>query len=215
MSETRNVAQRHLMPPYRVYRDFLDSDTRADLLSWAIENEAKFEPTTIESDDKIDPSRRMSVGVFDFGPTKARLRQSLLCLVPTLIRDLRVMPFKPSNVTLQLVAHNDGAFFKRHIDTYVGNERSSSDRLLSAVYYFYTEPKAFSGGALRLYSFGVNEDKGTYVDVQPEQDMLLAFPSWASHEVLPVSCPSRRFADSRFAVTFWVHRQSNKVASEA
>jgi Rps23 Pro-64 3,4-dihydroxylase Tpa1-like proline 4-hydroxylase len=113
-------------------------------------------------------------------------------------------------VELNLVANNDGAFFKRHIDTFMGNARTASDRVLSAVYYFYAEPKAFSGGTLRLHSFGTTEHEGAFVDVQPEQNMLLAFPSSALHEVLPISCPSKRFSDSRFNVNCWVHRHSKK-----
>ena len=205
-----------LMPPYRTYRGFLDSDTHARLLAWAIENEVKFEPTLVDV-GKRDLAKRISLGVRDFGPMKALLRQRLLDLVPALIRDLRVTPFEPSKVELELVAHNDGAFFKRHIDTFVGDERRAmaSDRLLSAVYYFHAEPKAFSGGALRLYPLAEKEDESNFADVQPEQNTLLAFPSWASHEVLPVSCPSRRFSDSRFAVNCWVHRHSHKIASDA
>ena len=156
---------------------------------------------------------RTSLRVSDFGPIKAMLRQRLLDFVPTLIADLRVTPFEPSKVELELVANNDGAFFKRHIDTFMGDARKASDRVLSAVYYFHAEPKAFSGGALRLYSFGTKEDEGNFADVQPEQNTLLAFPSWVLHEVLPVSCPSRRFSDSRFNVNCWVHRHSKKQFS--
>ena len=208
MSEAGDVALQPLMPPYRVYRSFLDAGKHASLLAWAIENQAKFEPTKLGqgTDARHDPATRISLRVRDFGLMEAMLRQRMLDLVPTLIRDLRVTRFEPSKVTLELVAHNDGAFFKRHIDTVIGDAHRASDRALSAVYYFYAVPKAFSGGVLRLYPFGAKEDDGHFADVQPEQNTLLAFPSWASHEVLPVSCPSKNFADSRFAVNCWVHR---------
>jgi SM-20-related protein len=208
MSEAEDVALQPLMPPYRVYRNFLEAGTRAGLLAWAIENKAKFEPTKLGqgADARHDPTKRISLRTRDFGPMKALIRQRMLDLIPALIRDLRVTRFEPSKVTLELVAHNDGAFFKRHIDTVIGDAHRASDRVLSAVYYFYAEPKAFSGGALRLYPFGAREDDGNFAEVQPEQNTLLAFPSWTSHEVLPVTCPSKRFADSRFAVNCWVHR---------
>ena len=212
MSEAKNVAPQPLMPPYRVYRGFLDSHARADLLAWVIENEAKFKPTKVSGGH---PFRRRSLRVRDFRLMETMLRQRVLDLFPTLIRDLRVPQFEPSEITIELVAHNDGAFFKRHIDMFVGDERGAHDRLLTAVYYFHAEPKAFSGGALRLYSFGVEEDESSFVDVWPEQNTLLAFQSWAPHEVLPVSCPSKRFADSRFSVNFWVNRRSNRIPSRA
>jgi len=193
------------LPPYRVYHNFLDSDAHEALLAWAIENEAKFELPGVGKEGKVDALRRVSVVVSDFRPMKAIFSQRVLDLVPTLIRDLRVTPFEPSEVELELVAHNDGAFFKRHIDTFTGAARMESDRLLSGVYYFHAEPKAFLGGALRLYPF---KDEVNFAEVQPEQNTLLVFPSWAPHEVLPVSCPSGRFSDSRFAVNCWVRRQA-------
>ena len=213
MSELEHSAPRtRMMPPYRVYRGFLDSAAHASLLAWALENEMKFENSLVlrgfkQDEERDDPSVRKSVRVGDFGPMRAVFRRRLLNFVPTLIADLRVTSFEPSGVELELVANNDGAFFKRHVDTFMGS-RQASDRVLSTVYYFHAEPRAFSGGALRLYSFDTKEDEGNFADVQPEQNMLLAFPSWAWHEVLPVNCPSRRFSDSRFNVNCWVHRHS-------
>jgi SM-20-related protein len=215
-SEAQYTAPRTHTPPYSVHRGFLDSATHASLLKWTIENEVKFEASLVsrkQGDDRHDPSLRTSLRVSDFGPITSLFRQRLLDLVPSLIGDLRVTPFEPSEVELELVATNDGAFFKRHIDTFTGNGRQGSDRMLSAVYYFHAEPKAFTGGALRLYSLGTDTHEGNFIDVQPEQNMLLVFPSWWVHEVLPVSCPSMRFSDSRFNVNCWVHRRLNTASS--
>jgi Rps23 Pro-64 3,4-dihydroxylase Tpa1-like proline 4-hydroxylase len=204
MSETGEIA-RPIIPPCCVYQRFLDSYAREALLAWVIENEPKFKPTTVGTESKVDPSRRVSLKVHDFGSMKALLRQRVLDVVPMLIRDLGVTPFEVSRVELELIAHNDGAFFKPHIDTFTGAGRKASDRLLSGVYYFHAEPKAFSGGMLRFYPLKKGED--SFADVQPEQNTLVFFPSWIPHEVLPVSCPSKRFSDSRFAVNCWVHRK--------
>jgi SM-20-related protein len=212
MTEPLSRVDRTWMPAFGVYRGFLDPVTHACLLAWAIENEANFETSSVD-DGKYDSSLRTSLRVSDFGPLKATLRQRLLDFFPTMMGDLRMTPFEPSTVELELVANNDGAFFKRHIDTFMGDERMASDRLLSAVYYFHAEPKAFSGGALRLYSFGTKEEEGNFAEVPPEQNTLLTFPSWALHEVLPVNCPSKRFSDSRFNVNCWVLRHSNRTAS--
>jgi len=215
MSELEQSAPRtRMMPPYSVYRGFLDSVAHASLLAWALDNETKFETSLMLRGFKQDkarnnPSVRKSLRIGEFGPMMAVFRQRLLDFLPTLIADLRVTSFKPYKVELELVANNDGAFFKRHIDAFMGETRQASDRMLSAVYYFHAEPKAFSGGALRLYAFDTKEDEGSFADVQPEQNTLLVFPSWALHEVLPVNCPSRRFSDSRFNVNCWVHRHSS------
>jgi Rps23 Pro-64 3,4-dihydroxylase Tpa1-like proline 4-hydroxylase len=212
---TKGEAEYVALPPRSIYRDFLDPAMHARLLAWAIENEAQFETSLVggEADAKHDPSRRISLCASDFGPMMAVFRQRVLDFVPRLIADLRVTPFEPCGVELDLVANNDGAFFKRHIDTFLRDARNASDRVLSVVYYFHAEPKAFSGGTLRLYSLGTTENGSAFADVEPEQNVLLVFPSWVPHEVLPVSCPSRRFSDSRFNVNCWVHRRSKKQFS--
>ena len=58
--------------------------------------------------------------------------------------------------------------------------------MVSGVYHFHREPKALSGGGLRLHRFGATLK--------------------APHEVRPVACPSMAFADSRFSVNCWIYR---------
>ena len=85
-----------------------------------------------------------------------------------------------------------------------GDPSGTQDRLLSAVYYFHREPKGFSGGQLRLHRFGSNGEPGDYVDIEPERNSLVVFPSWTTHEVRTVHCPTGQFADYRFAVNCWL-----------
>ena len=200
------------LPPYRCIRDFLTTDERNDILEFSIANEARFKSTEILRGGigEINPQQRASVGLRDFSPAKDLLRARVTALCPKLIAELRVTSFVPAKVELELVAHGDGAFFRRHIDTVTGPvAKGRSTRMISAVYYFYTEPKAFAGGALQLYRFGRVESADDFIDIQPEQNALVAFPSWVAHEVLPITCPSGRFADSRFAVNCWVHAAPN------
>jgi SM-20-related protein len=89
---------------------------------------------------------------------------------------------------------------------------SGEDRILSAVYYFYREPKAFFGGALRLYRLNlrpstISAHTNDFIDVEPLQNSLVAFPSWTTHEVRPVSCPTGNFSDYRFALNCWFCRR--------
>ena len=133
---------------------------------------------------------------------------TITALVPSLLQRLSMPVFTPAAYEVELVAHGDGAFYRRHLDLHAGEHGPSLRRMLSAVYYFYREPRAFSGGALRIYSF----DGSASVDFQPENDTLVAFPTSAPHEVLPVAVASREFIDSRFAVNCWVlkARQQNR-----
>jgi Rps23 Pro-64 3,4-dihydroxylase Tpa1-like proline 4-hydroxylase len=196
------------LPPYHRILDFLTIHELNDLLKFSIANEHRFKPSTIRRGaiNVISPQQRVSVALREFGAMKNVLFARMTAIVPRLIAELRVTAFVPTKVELELVAHGDHAFFKRHIDTSTGADaKEKSARLISAVYYFYSEPKAFAGGALRLYRFGKVDSADDFIDIQPKQNSLIAFPSWASHEVLPIICPSKRFSDSRFAVNCWVH----------
>ena len=133
-------------------------------------------------------------------------------MVPSLISQLRVTPFDAPNLETELVAHGDGAFYKRHVDTQTPRHPEVNGiRVLSGVYYFHAEPKAFTGGELRLYALGGKSGEN-FVDIEPVNNSLLVFPAWAPHEVRPVSCPSKRFIDSRFAINCWLRRQKLDAA---
>ena len=202
MRET--VAVKNVQPLYRVYQNFLGLRACADLLAWAKENRAKFEPTRVSSGRN---DRRKSLRSELPESMAKMLRRHMFDLFPAVVGDLGIPHFEPSKIDSELVAHGDGAFFRRHSDRFYGLEPGANDRLLTAVYYFYVEPKAFSGGALRLYSSQSDEEECSFVDVWPEQNALLVFPSSASHEVLTVSCPSGHFVNSRFAVNLWICRR--------
>ncbi len=50
----------------------------------------------------------------------------------------------------------DGGFFKMHADT-LHRDRLAHQRVMTVVYYFYKEPKTFTGGQLRVYGLGADE----------------------------------------------------------
>ena len=197
---------RPMMPPHLVLRDFLSEDAVAGLFAFALANEAQFEPTKVGPIDqgKVNPKARISTAIREFAPFKQILKDKFRAAAPELTARLRATPIPEPKFELQLVAHNDGAFYRRHIDTQTASDRKIL-RILSGVYYFHAMPRAFSGGALRLHPIGGAND-ALFTDVEPEHNTLVVFPSWAPHEVMPVACPSRRFADSRFAVNCWAYR---------
>lgn len=99
---------------------------------------------------------------------------------PELLRALGMRPFTRSHVQVELVAHGDGASYARHIDTVTGSVQPQGPRRLHALM----------------------GDKIT--DIEPAHDLMVAFPSWMPHEVMPVSVPGGRFEDSRFAMNIWL-----------
>ena len=198
---------------YKLMPEFFGDELQNRLLEYALANDSRFESTTVGGGENCrqDERIRISRQLCDLGDFRAIVEQQVLAQVPYLVAELGMSPFEPSGVETEIVAHGDGAFYSRHIDVFTGSGRiaQDEDRILSVVYYFYQEPKAFVGGALRVYPLpgmaGLGLDK--YIDIEVKQDTAVAFSSWVPHEVLKISCPSGNFNHSRFAVNCWVLRK--------
>lgn len=196
-----------LPAPHLKLHNFLPADAHAALFQWTLANEARFVASGVGAEGKVDNAVRRSQTLLDLGPSHAVFEAAVRDGYNDWVRGLRASNFEVAQVELQLAAHNDGAHFQRHVDTQVHAPTGTTVRALSAVYYFFREPKAFTGGALRLYPFGSGLNEQACEAVEPEQNTLVVFPAWAMHEVATVHCPSGQFADSRFAVNCWLHMQ--------
>lgn len=198
--------------PYVVQDDFLPAEEAQALLAWAIAHEANFTASRV-LDGAIRPKIRHSRQLrgVDITDWRRRLKGYFKPLVASLIAELSVSPFEIAGTELDIASHNDGDFYRRHIDMKTGPVDLERRRVLSLVYYFNAEPAAFTGGALRLHAAGkrnrasVEPSPDSYADIVPVHNRLAAFPSWMPHEVLPVLCPSGRFADSRFSINCWFY----------
>lgn len=133
--------------------------------------------------------------------------------LPDLFKQLGIAPFSPQ-LEVQLTAHNDGHYFKAHVDD---NVPETAGRIITFVYYFYREPKPFTGGQLRVLNRSLHETIGTlgYKLIEPRNNSIVFFPSRYIHEVLPVNCPSKAFADSRFTINGWIWRAERQTDSQA
>jgi SM-20-related protein len=191
----------------KIMHEFLGPEIRSLLYQFACANKERFAPTLVGANSELKKMVRVSHRLTELGAMREVLEQRVSAEVPRLVADLRLTPFKPSGYEIELVAHGDGAFYGRHLDLFTGSERTDpgGDRLISVVYYFYREPKSFKGGELRLYPLpSPASPEELRLEILPEQDTAVAFSSWMAHEVMPVSCPSCAFADSRFSVNCWV-----------
>jgi Rps23 Pro-64 3,4-dihydroxylase Tpa1-like proline 4-hydroxylase len=192
---------------YSLTPDFLDAGSHASVLAFSLANEARLAPSLV-SDGDYHPFTRTSRSLHDLGPVGAVLSERIRLCAPNLCATLGIAAFDNPTLETELVAYGDGAYFRRHRDVApgVGPVGNQSARAISTVYYFHAEPKAFTGGALRLFAIGADGGLGDFVDIPPTQNSLVAFPSDSVHEVLPVSCPSGSFRHSRFAINCWIHR---------
>jgi len=189
--------------------NLLGEDTSAALLDYALANEASFVFSTVGADRGVRESVRKSRNLWDLGPFLPLIEERVGALVPDIIQRLRLTPFEPSSFDIELVAHEDGAFYTRHIDLFTKMPDPAEDRLISLVCYLFKEPRGFSGGQLRIFPqtnpADVSDDGA--IDITPQHGTAVAFSSWLPHEVRPVACPSRQFRDARFAVNCWVLRR--------
>lgn len=135
------------------------------------------------------------------------MRKRILSHLPSVLEQLKLSSFLVSKVEMQMTAHHDGCFYKVHTDA---SSESTQARQLTYVYYFYREPKAFTGGELKLYETELRGQSSnscaTHKTIEPRNNSIVFFNSRCRHEVLPVSCPSQDFADGRFTLNGWVRR---------
>jgi len=190
--------------------EFLVAQEWAGLLRYTLNRGADFRKSGVldaGGASRTDSDYRRSQVLYDVDGCEAMFVDRILTYLPQVMARLRQPPFPISRFEIQLTATNDGQFFRKHADNDSASVRSRS---LTFVYYFYREPKAFRGGALRLYDTQIDARgkalAGSYQTVQPAQNQIIFFPSDCLHEVMPVQCPSQDFSDSRFTLNGWVHQ---------
>jgi SM-20-related protein len=196
------------LPPVVRLQSFLGEISTGHLLDYAIAHEEDFMPSDLQRKGEffVDPSIRVSKKLLELGNLKDLIQMAVDRVLGSVLQQLGIGDLGSHFYELELVWHGDGAFFKRHSDTIVHGDKPLSRRILSMVYYFHKKPKAFAGGHLRLYALGSEIETGLHREIEPDSDSAVFFPSWFPHEVLPVQCGSKAFADGRFAVNCWVHK---------
>lgn len=181
----------------------LSPDEHANLLDFVQRNEAGFVGTTTST--KRGSYRESSV-LYQFTPFDELMRTKVRQLLPAVCAALKI-PLCVGNIEAQLTSHNDNNFYKVHNDN---GSADTAHRVLTFVYYFHRQPKAFGGGELRVYDHkvenGYHYAADTYRTVEPTDNSIVFFASEEMHEVLTVRCPSQLFLDSRFTINGWVGR---------
>ncbi len=199
------LVQPTVLPSQVVQIDhFLTEVEQAELLAYTLQKENEFVSSSTAT-GAID--YRRSLVLHHFPEFVDLISQRIRAVLPQVIQQLQIPAFIVSQIEAQLTAHNHGNFYKIHNDN---GSPDAATRELTYVYYFYRQPKAFSGGELRLYHSRI--EQGMYVQdesfqtVDPRHNSIVFFLSRIMHEVMPVSCPSQAFADSRFTINGWIRR---------
>jgi len=212
--------------PVFIKRDFLSQRELRGLTRFVLEHEPEFTDSSViphgMPEGANDPSYRKSRVLYELKEYGTLIQDRLMALLPDALRLFNKEPFPISHIDSQITASNDGDFFKVHQDDGMVEPLDIPRREISFVHYFNSEPKAFSGGQLRFYDADEGEyqtsDKSRIRTITPTQNTLVLFPSFLNHEVLPVRCPTRKFAHSRFTANGWIikaEEATEEAAEEA
>jgi Rps23 Pro-64 3,4-dihydroxylase Tpa1-like proline 4-hydroxylase len=202
---TQPIAPTGIIPSTYIQLDnFLTPEDHYRLLVFTLEKEAAFVSTNTSTGDE---NYRKSVVLHSFPEFSELMTQRIQQVLPEVFAQLGMTPFSVSQIETQLTGHNDGNYYKIHNDN---GSSETATRELTYVYYFYREPKSFSGGELLIYDSRIENnyyvEAESFHTVDPRNNSIIFFLSRYMHEVLPVHCPSRAFADSRFTINGWVRR---------
>jgi SM-20-related protein len=208
--------------PYVIFRDVLGADCVSGLLEHVVDRQRDFQVGRMHKrqtgETFVDPKVRLSFYLRDLGAFAGPIKAFVAAITGPALSALHLVEPRVEPKEFEITAYPDGGHIGEHIDTKTSGKRV---RVLSCVYYFAATPRRFSGGALRLYSlpsFSRKSDEAaalSFVDVQPDTDTLIVFPSWINHQVLPVRVPSGAWVDSRFTINCWVHRASGSPAGNS
>lgn len=184
--------------------NFLTSEQQKRLIDYVLQQESAFLPTTTSTGAA---DYRRSWVLHSFPEFASLTSERIQAVIPDVFSKLSIQPFSISQIEAQLTAHNDGNYYKIHNDS---GSADTATRVLTYVYYFYREPKPFTGGELLIYDSKVENNfyvkAESFKTVEPRNNSIVFFLSRYMHEVLPVSCPSQSFADSRFTINGWIRR---------
>ena len=195
--------------PHVRYRDVLGRAAVAALLDHVVQHRIAFRPAPVRdrgiAKEGVDRASRDGLLLGDLGPFRAPIEAFVRRIAPDAVARLGLTEPAVEPREFEISSYGDGGHFAAHLDT---TDLPDRVRILSCVYYFARTPARFSGGILRLHGFPSSSGEGPapVVDVVPETDTLIAFPSWLVHQILPVRVPSGAWADRRFAINCWIHR---------
>jgi SM-20-related protein len=203
VESTAAAAPRTIRHPVVIVDGLLGDAEWSPLLARVLASEAQFQPSATH-DARADYRHSLVLNPPPdlVEPVVRRVRS----VTPDVLPELRVQPITVGVVEAQVTASIDGSFFGVHTDA---DRQKVPKRYLTYVYYFNRQPKAFSGGELRVYDDVLRNGKlargETFQVIEPLHNRLVLFWARTMHEVMPVRMPSGAFGDARFTVNGWVN----------
>lgn len=191
--------------------EFLAPQELEELTRFTIEHQGDFRASEVVEPNSeggvVNYEHRRSRVLIDLQPHQNVMLERIKSVLPQVLDQLGMEEFSIADVEVQITASNDGDFFHFHSDN--SSEKVAS-RHLTFVYFFHREPRQFEGGELRIHDArlegGNYVSEGSYQTIVPQQNQIVFFPCELLHEITPVKCASRAFADSRFTLNGWLRQ---------
>lgn len=203
--------------PFVLIGDVLPADQHGRLMAQIVDATTAFEtPKLVKGAANLPDRSVRDAWVIDdpaaamVAPVKERVAAILEGALPR----LGIPGFRTDWVEAQVTIHGNHHFYNAHRDDEPDPNSPVFARTVSYVYYLHRRPKAFGGGQLRLYDSDPDAglfDPAAFTQVEPANNTLILFPSWAYHEVRPVTLASADPFDGRITVNGWVHRVTGTV----
>jgi Rps23 Pro-64 3,4-dihydroxylase Tpa1-like proline 4-hydroxylase len=202
--------------PFVLIRDFLPRDFHDSLLPFLLSVQDKFVPADF-GNHRVDSRVRDNLEYLGEWEGRKGFRERLLKILPQVLVRLEFSGVPIGCIEITPRAYLDGHFYQVHQDAPPQLPRVR-DRLFNYVYYFHKVPKPYSGGELLVFDSDTKADtysRNRFTCVVPEDNCIIFFPCRYWHSVVRVQCPSKEFADSRFAINGCVHRRVEAAPAES
>ena len=195
-------------------RDFFTESVNKAIIEEALANESKFETaSTVDavddyrvnllcSYDKIYANKRDESALITALQTKFTLSDEFASMLSS--SEFPLSEFKlTNNHETQVSRYGEGGHYFYHID-----RNDKVGRLITVIYYFFKEPKAWSGGELCItnslaHNSKLIEENPNIKTIMPENNMAVIFSTQILHCVLDTKSP-KEFDKGRFSANIWL-----------
>jgi hypothetical protein len=194
--------------------NFLPQSLHEKLMPFMLAAHERLTPAMV-GDAQYNPQSRESLELREAVDIQRPFARHIREALPAILSQLHVEPFDIGRLEVSLRVYLDGHFFRVHMDNPANTP--NANRQVSYVYFYHRVPRSFGGGDLLLYDTDMAENRYTtakFTRVQPVDNSIVFFPSSCYHGVVPVRCPSKQLADSRFAVNGHVSKRVEVVSQE-
>lgn len=197
--------------PFQLFDNFLPNRQIKDVWTLYKNNAIEFKPSTVGSSgqETVDQVTRSSV-LTDLKQLKEIdfFINALSPILSSCYTQFGICFPEKEHLLVQLTSHLNGDFYGLHNDA----GETAPGRKLSYVYYFHSQPKAFTGGDLHLYDTNEKDEKcgNSYTCITPLHNRLIVFPSQFFHQVTTVQLEDNLDANGRHSINGW-HSDTNQI----